>query len=203
MSTEKSPELETQFSVAVITLMKGLISRQDDEMFWNRLIRQQAQIRDYVEKIGLELRLDEAEGFAWLAQRPTPEGDVQLPRLITRHRLSYPLSLLLALLRGRLAEHDARGGDLRLVLTLEEIQEMLALYLPNTGNLARRRDQVAAQVAKAEELGFLRRLGSGTPAWEVRRILGLFVDAQWLQEFDQRLADYLRFDSEEPEEEQE
>jgi hypothetical protein len=30
----------------------------------------------------------------------------------------------------------------------------------------------------------------GDPAFEVRRILKAFVDAQWLAEFDQRLAGY-------------
>ncbi len=200
---EDNVPLETQFSLAVIALMKGIISRQDDEKFWNKLVRQQAQIRDYVEKIGLDLRLDEAEGFAWLAQRAVQEGETPLPRLVSRFRLSYATSLLLALLRGRLAEQDAQGGDTRLVLTLEEIQEMMALFLPATGNQARRRDQVAAQIAKAEELGFLRRLG-GSQAWEVRRLLGLFVDAQWLGEFDQRLTEYRQnLGSEEPEEEQE
>jgi hypothetical protein len=40
------------------------------------------------------------------------------------------------------------------------------------------------------ELGFLRRLRGQEGQFEVRRILKAFVDAQWLAELDQRLADY-------------
>jgi hypothetical protein len=40
------------------------------------------------------------------------------------------------------------------------------------------------------DLGFVRRLRGQADMFEVRRILKAFVDAQWLAEFDQRLADY-------------
>jgi hypothetical protein len=40
------------------------------------------------------------------------------------------------------------------------------------------------------ELGFLRRMRGTDDALEVRRILKAFVDAQWLDTFQQRLADY-------------
>jgi hypothetical protein len=40
------------------------------------------------------------------------------------------------------------------------------------------------------ELGFLRRLRGQAEIFEVRRILKAFVDAQWLAELDQRLAEY-------------
>jgi hypothetical protein len=39
-------------------------------------------------------------------------------------------------------------------------------------------------------MGFLRRLRGKDDQFEVRRILKAFVDAQWLGEFDRRLADY-------------
>ena len=45
-----------------------------------------------------------------LAQRADEDGSA-LPRLVPRRQLSYPVSLLLALLRKRLAEADAAGGE--------------------------------------------------------------------------------------------
>lgn len=179
-----------QFGTVMIGLMKGLLDRAEDETLWIRLLRYQSRVRDYVRILGLELRMDEAEGFAWLAQRQPAEGEAALPRLMVRHRLSYRLSLLLALLRRRLAEQDAKGGDLRLILTLDDMQSMVSVFLPQVGNEAKRRDSIASQVAKAEELGFLRRLSAGQQAWEVRRILTAFIDAQWLNEFDAKLEAY-------------
>jgi hypothetical protein len=40
------------------------------------------------------------------------------------------------------------------------------------------------------EMGFLRRLAGQETRYEVRRVLKAFVDAQWLSDFEQRLAGY-------------
>jgi hypothetical protein len=50
-------------------------------------------------------------------------------------------------------------------------------------------DKLEADLARVIELGFLRKLRSDD-AYEVRRILKAFVDAQWLDTFQQKLADY-------------
>ena len=95
------------------------------------------------------------------------------------------MSLLLALLRKKLAEFDASGGDTRLVLTRDEIVDLVRVFLPDGTNEARLIDQVDAHINKVVELGFLRRLrGQRRARIEVRRILKAFVDAQWLGEFD-------------------
>jgi hypothetical protein len=100
------------------------------------------------------------------------------------------VSLLLALLRKKLAEFDASGGDAKLVLAREQIVEMLRTFMPESSNEARLIDQIDGHLNKAVELGFLRRPKGQDTAFEVRRILKAFVDGQWLSEFDQRLAEY-------------
>jgi hypothetical protein len=95
-------------------------------------------VRDYVAVLNLELVLDEAEGYAFLRSRPEPEeGDAALPRLVARRPLSFPVSLLLALLRKKLAEFDASGGDTRLVLSRDEVVELMRVFLPEGSNEAR------------------------------------------------------------------
>ena len=181
---------ETQLSLVVLTLLKGIMTREQDEKLWSHLLTIQSRVRDYLRVINLELFLDEAEGFAWLKNRTTEEGETELPRLVPRHRLSYNLSLLLALLRRKLAEQDAKGGETRLVVTTGEILDLLGLFLAETSNEARRRDTIMTQITKAEDLGFLKRLNPGSDSWEVRRILGAFIDAQWLSDFDKKLDAY-------------
>ena len=51
-------------------------------------------------------------------------------------------------------------------------------------------DRIDTDIRKAIELGFLRRLHGREEQFEVRRILKAFIDAQWLGEFDRRLAEY-------------
>lgn len=179
------------FSVVLISLMKGIVSREHDENLWQSLLALQARVRDHVAPLGLELILDDAEGHAYLRQRPAGDGEAALPRLVARRQLGYPVSLLLALLRKKLAEFDATSGEPRLILSREAIVELMRLFLPDTVNEARLHDQIDGHINKIVELGFLRRLRGEYDQFEVRRILKAFVDAQWLAEFDARLAAYL------------
>ena len=141
---------------------------------------------------GLELLLDEAEGYAFLRSRPEPDDDAapRLPRLVARRPLSFPVSLLLALLRKKLAEFDAVGGETRLILSRENVAELLRVFLPEGSNEARLIDQVDTHLNRIIDLGFVRRLRVQDNMFEVQRILKAFVDAQWLADFDARLAGY-------------
>ncbi len=191
MSTTASTEPD--LSLAVTQLMKGVVYRDAHERVWGHLIQLQSRARDYVAVLGLEIVIDEAEGYAFLRQRPDDDPDaepVPLPRLIPRRSLSFHVSLLLALLRKRLAEFDAQGGDTRLILSREQIVEMVRLFLPASSNEARLTDQIDSYLHKAAELGFLRQVKGSEQAYEVRRILKAFVDGQWLADFDRRLAEY-------------
>ncbi len=191
------PTSDLELSLALIPLMKGVVTREEDLPRWSSLLQLQAQVKSYVAVLGLQLILDEAEGYAFLRALPeeTEEGGPsRLPRLVARRQLSYPVSLLLALLRKKLMEFDAGGaGDTRLVLSKSEVVDQVRIFLPAGSNEARITDQIESHLNKIIELGFLRKLKSpGEPAYEVRRILKAFVDAQWLADFDARLEAYRR-----------
>jgi hypothetical protein len=187
-SRKEQPDL----SVVVTQLMKGVVYREVHESSWGQLLQLQPQVRDYVGVIGLTVVVDEAEGYAFLRSRPDLDDDdgPEIPRLIPRRALSFHVSLLLALLRKKLIEFDASGGDAKLVLTREQIVEMMRVFLPEGSNEARLVDQIDSQIKKVVDLGFLRRIKDADGHFEVRRILKAFVDGQWLAEFDQRLAEY-------------
>ena len=184
-----------ELSALVIVLLKGVIYQEGEASLWNALLNLQARVRDYVTVLGLELVLDESEGYAFLRARleSEDEGVAKLPRLVARRPLTFPVSLLLALLRKKLAEFDASGGDTRLVLTRDQLVELVRVFLPDSSNEAKLIDQIETHLNKIVELGFLRKLktGAGQPtAFEVRRIIKAFVDAQWLNDFDTRLSAY-------------
>jgi hypothetical protein len=199
---EEQPEATVaahDLSSLVIPLLKGVLYRDDDASLWSALLDLQARVRDYVAVLNLELVLDEAEGYAFLRSRPTGEDNTAsaLPRLVPRRPLSFPVSLLLALLRKKLAESDAGGGDTRLILSREQIVELIRVFLPAGSNETKLIDQIETHVNKIVELGFLRRLKPAAgkregqaAAFEVQRILKAFVDAQWLADFDAQLAAY-------------
>ena len=188
--------LQYDLTALVVPLLKGVLYREDDAVLWAALLKLQSRVRDYTAVLALDLVLDEAEGYAFLRSRVTAEDEdsPKLPRLVRRQSLTFHVSLLLALLRKKLAEFDASGGDTRLILSRDAVVEMIRVFLPAGSNESRLIDNVEMHLNKVIELGFVRRLKSPTTGqdamFEVRRILKAFVDAQWLADFDQRLAVY-------------
>jgi hypothetical protein len=182
-----APDLST----VLISLMKGPVYRDTHARTWDSLLTLRREVADYVAVIGLQVVVDEAEGYGFLRSRPSDSDDMQMPRLIARRSLPFHVSVLLALLRKRLAEFDATSAEPRLVLTREQIVEMLRLYLPESTNEAKMVDSIDIPINRVVGLGFMRRMGGQENAFEVRRILKAFVDGQWLSDFDRQLDEYL------------
>ncbi len=195
---EQTTPSGNELPALVITLLKGVLLQDGGGTLWVDLLRHQAAVRDYVGTLGLELYLDEIEGYAFLRSKTItgPDSNApELPRLMKRHQLSFPVSLLLALLRKKLAELDTAGGATRLVLTLDEIVELVRVFLPSGTNEAKFVNKIEQHLSKIVELGLIRELKSQFNAqktYEVLRLIKAFVDAQWLNEFETRLETYRR-----------
>jgi hypothetical protein len=185
----------------LVRLLKGVVYRDADAGRWSQLVNLQSRARDYLAVLGLDLLIDESEGYAFVKSRgddvddaAADDGESSIPRLVVRRPLTFSVSLLLALLRRKLAEFDASGGDSRLVLSRADIIDLLRVFLPDRADEAKLFSQIDAHIGKVVDLGFLKRLGganaAGPPTYEVRRIIKAFVDAQWLSDFDARLAQY-------------
>ncbi|BBY98299.1 DUF4194 domain-containing protein [Mycolicibacterium fallax] len=184
--------MSTEHAVAgaIIRLMQGVVYRDSDEDSWQTLDRSGAGVRDHFAAIGVDVVIDDVEGYAYLRSRPDSEGEEALPRLVRRRALTYNVSLLLVLLRKRLVEFETGGGEGRLVLSTDQMVEMLRLFQADSTNDARVVDQAETTIRKAAELGFLRQLRNQRDQWEVRRILKAYVDAQTLSDFAAKLRQY-------------
>lgn len=206
---------DKDFSQLIISLLKGVMYRESEGKRWNQLLILQTRIKDYVSVLGLDLVIDEAEGYSFLRTRPQEDenkanesddsdnsdnsgiGGAQetLLRLVSRRQLSFRVSLLLALLRKRLAEFDAYGGDTRLILSRDEIMDLVRVFIRDSSDEAKLADQLDSNINKVIELGFLHRVSTRgskkNHTFEVRRILKAFVDGQWLADFENKLKEYL------------
>lgn len=180
-----------RLSPVLISLLKGVVYQDQQQKIWQDLVNLQGPVSDYVAVLGLDLFIDEAEGFAYLKQQEgVEESDgEEMPRLVARRALSYPVSLLCILLRKKLLEADAEG-ETRVILERKQIVDTLAVFLPTRANEARIVEQVDAHVNRLVEFGFLRRLRGETELFEVRRILKAFVDADWVADFKEKLESY-------------
>lgn len=190
MSENRNGSARDILPKTVIALMKGVVNRDQAPATWQDLVRCTSQVRDHIRVVGLELIVNEAEGYAYLRQRPETDGEDALPRIVPRRQLSFSVSVLLALLRRRLAEADASSGERHVVVTREQIHDLVRHIWSASSNEAKQADRRDRDIDRIVELGFLRPMSRGGDTFEVRRILAAFIDAQWLSEFDQRLAAY-------------
>ncbi len=183
------------FQKVVISLLQGVLYQNEQAELWLQLLNLQAEVQDYVSVLGLQLLVDEAEGYAYLRQRITSDSEVDaaLPRLIQKRPLSFPVSLLCVLLRKKLLEQDASGGDTRLILSEEQIIQMMQLYLPVQNNEVKLAGQMATAINKTIELGMLRRLTTDDKRFEVKRIIKALIDADWLASLEAKLAEYKEY----------
>ena len=187
----RTPE-EHAVGTTVVKLMRGVVYRETDEDTWLALDRHQAAVRDHFDTIGVDVVLDDSEGYAYLRAQDEREGEEPLPRLVKRRTLTYSLSLLLVLLRKRLVEFETSGVEGRLVLTRDQLLDLLRVFLAESANEARIVDTIDTTIKKAVELGFLRPLRGQSDQWEVRRILKAYVDGQTLADFAGKLQEYAR-----------
>ena len=100
---------EPDLSLAVIQLMKGVVYRDTHERAWQHLLQLQPQVRDYVAVLGLQVVVDEAEGYAFCRQRPPEEVRATItPRRIAAPAYPAPPALLSREPAARAASQEAR-----------------------------------------------------------------------------------------------
>lgn len=182
-----TPE-ERAVATSAIRLMQGVVYQESDA--WEDLLRHRGAVRDHFAVIGLDVVVDADEGYAYLRTREPDDGEDPLPRVIRRRALTYADSLLLVLLRKRMVEFESAGDQGQLVLTSDEIAEMIQLFLARSTDEARVLKQVDTSINRLVAMGFLRQLRGRRDTWEVRRILKAYVDGQTLSDFARKLAEY-------------
>lgn len=185
------PPRDPKLSPVLVHLLKGVLYRDQHPQVWHDLEALEAEVMDYFKLVGLDLMIDQAEGFAYLKQASLDE-ESGVPRLIQRRPLGFALSILCVLLRRRMVEADAGGSGAgnRVVLTREQIIEMMNVFLPQRANEVFTEQQIETQINRAVEIDVLKPLESNPPAYEVRPILKALVTADWLQNLDEAIKAY-------------
>ena len=177
--------------VATTLLLKGLFYKSDNESAWLELLENsRGVITEYFETIGLSLEVDETEGYAYLKSIESDEESPQLPKLITARELSYKVSLLCVLLRKKIVDFEMQNESTRAVISKEDIVSSIMLFLPQKFNEVKLYKEIDTTIKKVEDLGFLKKLKSSENAYEIKSSIKAFVDAQWLNSFQEKLQEY-------------
>jgi len=191
MAINVTAKQQQEKSAVQIKLLKGPVYRAKHKDLWTWLERDQFQIREYFQQIGLSLLLDDAEGYAFLKQQnvdDAPEGELDIPRLIIRRNLSFSQTLLMVWLRKRLAEHDSEDSSPRLIVGRHDMQQWLTGFYPVVSNEVKQKKEFDALIKKVSEMGFLSQLPNHQDEFEVLRILKAVINAEQIGELIDMLA---------------
>ena len=168
----------------------------DETAIWNMLLSHFTSVQEYFARIGLEVRVLEEDGYAFLYQ-PALEDDegqaITLPRLTRRDRLTYHATLLCVLLREWIDQFESTHLDAgKCMITDTQIRELLLPFLPARTDERAVQSRIDSAIRRLSDLGFLRRIpDTNSPAYfEVRRILKAKIDAEKLAEIKEKLAHY-------------
>ena len=181
-------EINIELSNACISLLKGIITKENKEKVWDTILNYRNQIEDYFRQLGLTLKLYEEEGYCYLQQIEDDETN-NLLKLIPKTQLSLHLSLLLVTLRKYMLESTA-NGDEKIVISKEEIFIKMKNYLKETSNEIKQEKEITSYIKKVEDMKFIRKLKNSDNKYEILRLLASFVDAQWLDDLDKRIIEY-------------
>ena len=181
-------EINVELSNAYISLLKGIIIKENKEKIWDTILNYRNQIEDYFRQLGLTLKLYEEEGYCYLQQIEDDETD-NLLKLVPKVPLSLHLSLLLVSLRKYMLESTA-NGDEKIVISKEEIFIKMKNYLKETSNEIKQEKEITSYIKKVEDMKFIRKLKNSDNKYEILRLLASFVDAQWLDDLDKRILEY-------------
>ncbi len=181
-------EINVELSNAYISLLKGIIIKENKEKIWDTILNYRNQIEDYFRQLGLTLKLYEEEGYCYLQQIEDDETD-NLLKLVPKVPLSLHLSLLLVSLRKYMLESTA-NGDEKIVISKEEIFIKMKNYLKETSNEIKQEKEITSYIKKVEDMKFIRKLKNSDNKYEILRLLASFVDAQWLDDLDKRIIEY-------------
>lgn len=181
-------EINVELSNAYISLLKGIIIKENKEKIWDTILNYRNQIEDYFRQLGLTLKLYEEEGYCYLQQIEDDETD-NLLKLVPKVPLSLHLSLLLVSLRKYMLESTA-NGDEKIVISKEEIFIKMKNYLKETSNEIKQEKEITSYIKKVEDMKFIHKLKNSDNKYEILRLLASFVDAQWLDDLDKRIIEY-------------
>lgn len=194
--------MKKNYSVILIALLKGIVYSHQEEA-WNALILpdNERDVRNYFADIHLDLIIDKSEGYAYLKQQHAESSEEKetedteqetVPKLIRRRQLTFHVSLLCVLLRKHLIENDQEGESTKAILSREEIENQMKLYLKESSNEATTYKQIDNAIRKVVDEGFLRRMKTEQEQYEVNRIIKAFVNTDQIRDLLERYKEYVK-----------
>ncbi|SHL80529.1 protein of unknown function [Chitinophaga jiangningensis] len=180
------------FAHVFLKLMQGTIY-EDERAYWKDLLGWQTELHKYLQQVGLQLVINEADGFARIVQPDNDENaDRPLPRLMRKSKLTYEATLLCIVLREALEEFDLKGTGTKLFMTQKEIKERLTLFFKERHNRSKLLKDLNKPINSLLGVGILRvsredATNKEMQQYEVKRVIKAIVNNEKLEEIKTKL----------------
>lgn len=184
------------FAAVIIKLLQGPVYA-DDKNIWRELLGWQSAIQEYFGKIGMELIINEQDGFARVMQPETDENDDNpLPRLMKKQALNYEATLLAVMLREGLEEFDVKSDGTKFYLTQKEIKERIELFSKEQTNKSKLWKDLSKPITSLINIGILKLnredgVNKDNNQYEIKRIIKAFISNDKLEEIKNKLSNYV------------
>lgn len=188
--------MRAPFAAVAIKLLQGPVYA-DDKVIWRELTAWQSAIKEYFGKMGLELTINEPDGFARIWQPDTSEHDENpLPRLMRKQSLNYEATLLAVMLREGLDEFDVKSEGTKFYLTQKEIKERIELFYKEQTNKSKLWKDLSKPITSLLNMGVLKlnredAVNKDNNQYEIKRIIKAFISNEKLEEIKAKLTTYV------------
>lgn len=184
------------FAAVIIKLLQGPVYA-DDKNIWRELMGWQSAIQEYFGKIGIDLVINEQDGFARVLQPEADEHDENpLPRLMKKQTLNYEATLLAVILREGLEEFDIKSEGNKFYLTQKEIKERIELFYKEQSNKSKLWKDLSKPITSLINIDILKLnredvANKDNNKYEVKRIIKAFISNEKLEEIKNKLNNYV------------
>jgi len=186
-----SPPEFREWSTVAVRLLQGVIY-SDETKVWDILLRSRTPLESYFARIGLQLVVDESEGYGFLRQWTEdewPEGWEPLPKLMRKVPLGYGPTLLAVLLRDELRRFEEEDiHNERCAVETSVLFDQWKVFFSAQADEVRQNRDLTAALRKLEEIGFIKRFSDSPETWEIRRILKSRLPVVELERLKEQLA---------------
>ncbi len=185
-------EIDADFARAVARLLQGVV--YNDDSYWKYIQQNQVHIMLYLERIGLELIVDQPDGYAYLRQVSLDEEDAT-SGLVRRTPMTYEAGLICIFLRERLDDFDI-GDHLntRCLVPHKQIKEDIELFFKEKANFKKFLKEMDKHIRKVVEYGFLKlqqkKDNEDENVYEIKRIIKAKISSDQIHEFKEKMEAY-------------
>lgn len=181
------------YSKAIVRLLKGTVNKKDN--VWSDVILYKKQIADYINVIGLELVIQEEDGYAFVKQFVIDEDDNTLG-LVNRRAIGFEVSVVLVILRQMLEEFENNPIEIQSAtkyIRKEDLKAEIERFLPQKYNTVQFLKDLDSHINKIVDLKYLKEVSENDeePKYIIHKIIKDKVTLDTLNDFKIQLEAYV------------